>query len=114
SSGWQWERGQVMDLAHVERLLVGMALATWLVGCAGAQEAAEALAASPTGKPATLPHEGKRSLFTLGLQNFAHWVRQLGPLCWRLTDGDAPNWSHQIYSHHAHAFILRELLPVRP
>jgi hypothetical protein len=106
SSGWQWERGQVMDLAHVERLLVGMALATWLVVCAGAQEAAEALAASPTGKRRTLPHEGKRSLFTLGLQNFAHWVRQLGPLCWRLPDWDAPNWSDQIYFHHAHAFVM--------
>ena len=25
SRGWQWENGQVVDLAHVERLLVGMA-----------------------------------------------------------------------------------------
>jgi hypothetical protein len=106
SSGWQWEKGQVVDLAHVERLLVGMALATWLVVCAGAQEAAEALQAEPTGKRRTRPYDGKRSLFTLGLQNFAHWVRHLGPLCWRLADWDAPNWSDQIYFHHAHAFVM--------
>jgi hypothetical protein len=114
SSGWQWEKGQVVDLAHLERLLVGMALATWMVICVGAREAAQALQTEPTGKRRTVPYEGKRSLFTLGLQNFTRWVEKLGALCWQLTDWDAPNWSHQIYSHHAHAFIFRELLPVRP
>jgi hypothetical protein len=115
SSGWQWEKGQVVDLAHVERLLVGMALASWLVICAGAQEAAQALGATPTGQRRTLPYEGKRSLFTLGLQNFARWVEKLGESCWQLTDWDAPNWSHQLYFHHARAFVLPQLpSPVRP
>jgi hypothetical protein len=114
SAGWQWERGQVMDLTHIERLLVGMALATWLVICVGAREAAEALKVTPTGKRRTLPHVGKRSLFTLGLQNFARWVEQLGALCWQLTDWDAPNWSNQIYFHHAHAFVFPKPDPVRP
>lgn len=39
SYGWQWELGQVTDLAHLERLLVGMALATWLVLLVGTQVA---------------------------------------------------------------------------
>ena len=115
SAGWQWEKGQVVDLAHIERLLVGMALATWLVICAGAQAAAEALQAAPTGKRRTTPYEGKRSLFMLGLQNFARWVEQLGALCWQLTDWDAPNWSTQLYFHHARAFIFAQLpAAVRP
>jgi hypothetical protein len=114
SAGWQWEKGQVVDLAHLERLLVGMALASWLVMCAGAREAAEALKATPTGKRRTLPYEGKRSLFTLGLQNFAHWVEQLGALCWQLTHWDATNWSDQIYFHHARAFVFPPIPPVRP
>ena len=114
SSGWQWEKGQVVDLAHLERLLVGMALASWLVICAGAREAAEVLKTQPTGKRRTVPYEGKRSLFMLGLQNFTRWVEKLGALCWQLTDWDAPNWSNQIHSHHVHAFIFPEFLPVRP
>jgi hypothetical protein len=114
SSGWQWEKGQVVDLAHVQRLLVGMALASWLVVCAGAREATEVLKTNPTGQRRTIPYEGKRSLFTLGLQNFARWVEQLGALGWQLTDWDAPNWSRQLYFHHAHAFVFPELSPVRP
>jgi hypothetical protein len=35
SYGWHWEQGQVTDLAHLERLLVGMALATWAALMAG-------------------------------------------------------------------------------
>jgi hypothetical protein len=114
SAGWQWEKGQVVDLAHMQRLLVGMALASWLVICAGVREAAEALTCQPTGKRRTVPYEGKRSLFTLGLQTFASWVEQLGALCWQLTDWDAPNWSDQIYFHHARAFVFPDLSLVRP
>jgi len=36
TSGWHWEQSQVKDLGHIERLLVGMALATWAVLTVGA------------------------------------------------------------------------------
>lgn len=72
SAGWEWERGQVIELAHVERLLVGMALASWLVLCIGARQAAAVLQRPATGRRRTLPYDGKRSLFTLGLQYFEH------------------------------------------
>jgi hypothetical protein len=83
-----------------------MALATWLVVCVGARQAAEALEQTPTGRRRTLPYEGKRSLFTLGLQNFAAWVTRLGATCWQLSDWEAPNWSTQLYFHHARAFVF--------
>jgi hypothetical protein len=114
SSGWQWERGQVMDLAHVERLLVGMALASWLVMCVGTHEAAQALQRPPTGHRRTRAYTSKRSLFTLGLQNFAHWVSQLRADCWHLTAWDAPNWHTQLYQRDAHAFVFTLNSPVRP
>ena len=50
SQGWQWEQGQVTDLAHIERLLVGMALASWLALMTGTQVARELLALKPTGQ----------------------------------------------------------------
>lgn len=107
-AGWQWERGQVTDLAHIERLLVGMALATWVVLCAGTQVAAALLAQPPTGQRRTVPWYGKRSLFTLGLQRL-HELLEGGcliPLQWQLTNWDAPNWQQQVYFHHARAFVF--------
>lgn len=108
SSGWQWERGQVADLEHVERLLVGMALATWLALCAGAEVAAELLAKPPTGQRRTLPPEGKRSLFTLGLHRLRAWIAGscLRPPLWLLRDWLAPNWRQQLCGHHARAFVF--------
>jgi len=107
-AGWQWERGQVTDLAHVKRLLVGMALATWAALCAGTQCAAELLAEPPTGQRRTVPWDGKRSLFTLGLQRL-HELLGGGcttPLQWQLTDWDAPNWKQQLLGHHARAYVF--------
>lgn len=68
SAGWQWDQGQVTNLDHLERLLVGMALATWIVLYAGTQVATELLRRPSIGRRRTIPWEGKRSLFTLGLQ----------------------------------------------
>lgn len=108
SYGWQWELGQVTDLAHLERLLVGMALATWVVLLVGTQVASEHLAEPATGQRRTRPWVGKQSLFTLGLHRLGRWLHGLTDrlLAWTLTDWDAPNWSAQITGHHARTFVF--------
>lgn len=110
SSGWQWEQGQVTDLQHMERLLVGMALATWLALIVGTQVAAEWLARPPSGRRWTRPWPGKYSLFQLGLQRLQQWLsgRLHVHVVWRLTDWDAPNWQAHISGHHARAFVFAE------
>lgn len=109
SHGWQWEQGQVVNLEHINRLLTCMALATWITICIGTQVATELLAQPPTGRRRTVPWEGKRSLFTLGLQRFHELLSdplKINTLCWQLTDWDAPNWHSQIYFYHARAFVF--------
>ena len=109
SHGWEWEQGQVTDLAHMQRLLVGMALATWVVLCVGAQVAAELLSKPPTGRRYTRPYEGKFSLFTHGLDRLQEWLQgalECNPR-WQLTDWEAPNWEIQIRNHHAFAFVFK-------
>ena len=108
SHGWQWERGQVTDLDHIERLLVAMALATWIALMVGTQVATELLAIKPTGQRRTTPWVGKRSLFALGLQRLDQWLHGncYSKLAWLLSDWDAPNWQAQIHAHHANAFVF--------
>jgi len=108
SYGWHWEHGQVTDFQHMERLLVGMALATWLALLVGTQVAAELLAQPASGHRRTRPWAGKYSLFQLGLQRWQQGLSgrlQLQLDC-RLTDWDAPNWQTQICGHHARAFVF--------
>lgn len=108
SYGWRWEQGQVKDLQHVERLLVGMALATWVVIYIGCQVAQEILSKPSTGKRHTRPYDGKYSLFSLGLERLLLYLqsdRLLQPH-WILSDWDAKNWHTQICEHHRHAFIF--------
>lgn len=106
SDGWQLERSQVTTLAHVERLLIGLALATWLVTWVGAQRAAEYLQRPPTGHRRTRPYAAKHSLFALGLQVFASWLAREPISAWQLTDWQAPNWSTQITQHHTKAYVF--------
>jgi hypothetical protein len=108
SSGWHWEQGQVKDLHHLERLLIGMAFATWIVLMVGTQVARDLLNLPSTGQRHTRPWEAKFSLFTLGLDRLQEWfanTRGLHP-DWLLSDWEAPNWKTQICAHHLHAFIL--------
>jgi hypothetical protein len=106
--GWRWEQGQVQDMQHMEHLLVGMALGTWIVLMVGTWRAQQILAQPPTGKRYTRPEEGKLSLFHHGLDVLDGWLRThwVPNDFWRLTDWDAPNWSTQILAHHAHAFLF--------
>jgi hypothetical protein len=108
SSGWRWEQGQVTDLAHVQRLLVAMALATWLVLMVGAWRAQQILSIPPTGKRRTLPWDGKISLFQHGLEQLLAWLESvsLSLFIWRLTDWSAPNWSTQLLDHHRHHYVF--------
>ena len=108
SYGWHWEQGQVTNPAHIEHLLVGMALATWIALAVGTQVAAELLAKPPTGRRRTVPWMGKRSLFTLGLHRLGEWIICPEPVhfAWQFTDWEAPNWQQQIYFHHARAFVF--------
>lgn len=108
SYGWHWEQGQVRDLEHMRRLLVGMALATWVTVMAGTQVGDEYISKPSTGKRRTVPRIGKRSLFHLGLQRLSKILTgscQI-PVEWRLTNWDAPNWNRQVYFHHARAYVL--------
>jgi len=111
SHGWQWEQGQVRDLEHLERLMVGMALAAWLTLMVGTQVAEEILSKPATGQRRTLPFEAKRSLFRLGLQRLKQWLHRncRHPLGWRLTHWEAPNWQRQLLQHHTRAFVLQPL-----
>ncbi len=108
SYGWHWEQGQVRSLAHIERLLVSMALAACLTLVLGAQFAAHLLTQPSTGKRHTRPWFGKRSLFRLGLLRWKVRFRteQRLPLENALPDWLAPNWSTQLRNHHARAFIF--------
>ncbi len=108
SKGWQWERNQVTDLAHTERLLVGLAIATWLTVGVGAQVARELLARPATPRR-TRPDQARYSLFTLGLQRLREWWRDAchTRLCWHLTDWSAPNWSTQVRNHYGRAFVFQ-------
>ena len=108
SYGWRWEQGQVTNLEHLKRLLLGMALATWLTLLVGALHAQSLLAQLASGKRHTRPWAGKKSLFRLGLQLwFDCFSEGLPPrLAYSLPDWNAPNWSTQITAHFAYAFIF--------
>lgn len=129
SSGWDWEQGQVRDLDHVERLLVGMALATWLALLAGTQVASEALLKATFSHRLTRPEAAKYSIFQLGLQRIKESLQGEWPanFTWHLTDWSAPNWQQQICSWCLQAFLfgsrrlmqllkksLLQQVPVRP
>lgn len=106
--GWHWEQIQIQNLAHLQVLLVGMALATCLTLLVGALQAAAYLACPPSGKRHTRPWPAKYSLFQLGLRLWhACLAEGCLPHLWSaLPDWDAPNWSTQLTAHHVHAFIF--------
>lgn len=106
SSGWHWEQNQVYDLDHIQRLLVGMALATWLTLMAGTSLAHDMLSIPPTGKRRTAPT--KTSLFQMGLSRLREWAvaNCSRPLRFWLTGWMAPNWEEHLTQHHAHAFVM--------
>ncbi len=122
SAGWQWEQGQVTALAHVERLLIAMALATWVTLLVGDHCAARLLSGPPTGQRTTRPYDAKHSLFYLGLGELGCALHDSGTgranarfhLPLTLCDWEAPNWETQLTAQHLHAFIFAPPRPVAP
>jgi hypothetical protein len=108
--GWGWEQSQVTIQTHMERLLVGMALATWIALLMGTHKAVFILGQPPTGKRRSRPWEAKLSLFHLGLDALQEWLLRTDPLRLRLTnlmlDWSPLNWSTQITALHTRAFVF--------
>lgn len=102
SSGWQWESSQVRDLAHQERLVLGLALATLITLVLGTQAAATT---EPSRRHQRQAWRGRQSLFQLGREAF--WQRLWQPdrrtIRWELADLDGPNWSAEQRRLHAPA-----------
>ena len=106
SHGWHWEQTQVQSLCHLERLLVGLAWATWLTVCQGAVLARQLLGKPGTGSVQWRQKQSGLSLFTLGLWQvgcllWQHSLRQAvhqiwDGLCHPLPDWSVCNWSDQI------------------
>lgn len=107
SSGWNWEASQVVDLAHHERLLVGMAWATLVVLCLGQQVANDVLA-EPARPRRSRPWHSKHSLFRLGLDRLHARLYNTvqTPLEWALADFDAPGWQQQLWERDTTALVL--------
>jgi len=117
SSGWEWEAGQVKDIEHVKRHLVGMALAMWVMLLVGSLVAKEVLERRASGQCRTRPWWGKFSLFTLGLDRWQQWLYTQPPRGqeWRLRDWEAPHWQAQCLAHQVRAYIFNlNTKPVRP
>lgn len=108
SYGWHWEQGQVRCLEHLQRLLVAMALATCLALLLGASFAAQLLTTPSKGTRRTRPWFAKRSLFRLGLLAWNNFFagRPSPPLLHAFPDWQAPNWSTQLCTHYARAFVF--------
>jgi hypothetical protein len=97
SAGWDWQRSQVRDVAHQERLLLGLAWASLLILSLGARQAATLLAAQRGRGSQAPPSHPRDSLFTLGLGRFRAWLYGTvrGRLPWRLPRIMAPSWCAQ-------------------
>ena len=93
-AGWHWEQSQVTDLEHMQRLLVGMALALWLSVMIGTQVVDDYLDRHPQPTHRTLPPIAKRSLFQHGLHRLKQWAARNCrlPLTWHLSDWNAFAW----------------------
>jgi hypothetical protein len=106
SDGWHFEQGQVVDLNHLQRLVIAMAFATWMTLLVGSALAHCLLAQPPTGKRRTRPYDAKFSLFAHGLRQLHRHNRRF-----RLADCFLDfhvhlNWSEQLTFLHCRAFVF--------
>lgn len=106
SDGWHFEQGQVVDLNHLQRLVIAMTFATWLTLLVGSAVANALLAQRPTGKRRTRPYDAKFSLFAHGLRHLRRHARRF-----RLADSLLDfqvhlNWFDQLSFLHRRAFVF--------
>lgn len=94
SHGWQWEASQVRDLAHQERILLGLAFATLIVFVLGTQAAAETRQAGR----AAARWAARQSIWTLGRDALWQrvWRNDRTAIRWALADLDGRNWSTDV------------------
>lgn len=104
SSGWQWEQSQVSEVAHQERLLLGLAFATLLTLLLGTSAAAAEANRAPRGSRRR-SWAGGHSLFRLGREAFWQrmWRNERSPIKWELAEEEGPNWSAASRAYHAPA-----------
>lgn len=119
SRGWQWEASQVAGLAHQQVLLVGMAWASLVTLCLGAQQAVRELreldlrqhrrqrsaahrssrsrGCRGRGVTRPQPQRPRASLFTLGLRQVRTVLYQQleQAVKWLLPDPLGPSWQDQ-------------------
>lgn len=102
SSGFVWEASQVRELAHQERLVLGLAFATLLTLLLGTQAASEQ---EPSRRHQRQSWRGRQSLFTLGREAFWQrlWRNERRPVRWELAELDGTNWSAEQRAEHAPA-----------
>ena len=107
SYGWHWEQSQVQKLAHMERLLVALALATWIAVLVGTQVADEVVAAIVPGRSLRSPWAAKDSLFSLGLQRLKKAIHSVLPvrLQWDLR-WQPTNWQQQLRNYIGRAYLI--------
>lgn len=106
SDGWHWEQSQVVDWEHLQRLLVGLALASWVTLLAGTTVAQTLLAHPPTGRRRTRPYFAKFSLFELGRRHLTAPLQPGFAPTWQLTGWLWQNWSAQLTALHRTAFVF--------
>ena len=111
SAGWRWQRSQIRDPRHQERLLLALAWASALVLSLGAQAAAAALPARRRSR--AQPAHPRDSLFTLGVDRLhaALYGTVRGRLPWRLPRLPAPSWCAQYVACQPAPSQLQSVLP---
>lgn len=102
TSGWQWEASQVREVAHQERLLLGLAFATLLTLLLGTAAAAKERQVPARGS-VRRSWAGGHSLFRLGREAFWQrlWQNRRRLIEWELAEVDGPQWSAQSRAYHA-------------
>ncbi len=102
TAGWNWEASQVRDLAHQERLLLGLACATLITLLLGT-EAVSAERQTPARVSQRRTWAGGHSLFRQGRDRVWQriWPRDRTTITWALEGFDHPTWSAERRAHHA-------------
>lgn len=106
SDGWHFAQGQVVDLDHLQRLVIAMAFATWLTLLVGSAVANSLLARLPTGKRRTRPYDAKVSLFEHGLRYLRRHSRRFRLADCLLDFHVHLNWFDQLSFLHRRAFVF--------